>query len=397
MRGVGGGDDFAGLFAPVEEHGHGNRQQNRTDKQADKAEGENTAQDPHQNQHDRQVAADADEIGTDEVIEHADDDRAIDRHEDGRIILAFGYQPEGRRDPHQRRAKRNDREEERDQAKEACGGNACDPEPDGGESTLRNRGAENPVNHADHGFLGKLQQMLATFARERLNEGADALGGLCAVAEKEIDENDAKRQIDEAFANRACNHQHELAGRASILGEHIEQLLTVFGIGLPRVAQLIAKERQLYQPLRRILGVRAEGGDQTRKNMREVFSDAAAEKHQRNDKTRGQKHSHQRGGKRRAVAELGLHPCKSGPGAEREDEGEHHRRDEGLQNDETSDQPEKPCGQHDQQAVQGNFINGVEIHHPRTLQARRGDGQSRPRWFIKSVSCSLSCRKSSGR
>ena len=112
-------------------------------------------------------------------------------------------QPERRGNPDQPGPHdRHDGGEKGQQRQQRGPGHAGNEQADAGHDRLRQRGAEDAIDHAANGLAGHGQQMFALFAADAFNRRGQRAGGGHAVAEQEERDEDAQRQLQQAAAQR---------------------------------------------------------------------------------------------------------------------------------------------------------------------------------------------------
>ncbi len=107
-----------------------------------------------------------DQDGFDEIIDAADDEQAVEHHEDGPAGLPLAVQPGGRTAPDQWRADRDHRQEEGGETEQHGRRHAGDQEADHRHRALRRCRANDTEHDAHHRATRLVEHVLAQFAAQ---------------------------------------------------------------------------------------------------------------------------------------------------------------------------------------------------------------------------------------
>src|SRR5918994_4186496 len=184
------------------------REKARPQEQADEAEGEQAPEQAQKDQDHWEVAAPADQEGSQQRLDHAEYHDAPDDQEYGPSGLAGGEQPDRRGHPDQDRSGRNKCQEKAEEPEQERAGNAGDPKADGRQNGLRQVRSDDAVHNALQGARRDMQQMGSTPACQPFQHGAKSRGGMLAVAIQE----EGDQQADEDLHHTGADHGTKVQG-----------------------------------------------------------------------------------------------------------------------------------------------------------------------------------------
>ena len=356
--------DLSGV-APVHHKAVGDGEDRRADKDADEAEGHDPAHDAEQDQQQRHVVAALDEafdqIGFEKVIDRADDERSPHEHKKAQRHMTLRIKPDGRRNPDGRHAHRDKGQEERQQAEERGARHAADPQAEGRQRSFQRRGAENAVNDADQRAFGDAEDARAARAGEALDQRVKPHGHAGAVAEEEIGDGDAERDVQQAAADHAAHVDELLRGGRGILLQIGAEARLVGGEKRPDFFKPVSDIGDAAQHLCRVRRVVVQEVLHGVVDLGEAFGEAGADDEQRNDEAAGEEQRHQGGAQGRAAVQLAVQPHERRPGGEREDDAQQQRGDERRDDDQTADNDERKARYARDELV--NLVLVFEVDH----------------------------------
>jgi hypothetical protein len=247
------------------------------------------------------------------------------------------HQPQRGRDPDQRRAHRQHRQEPRHRAQQHRPRHARHPQAEGGQEALHQRRAQDAVDHAAHGRARHHDQPVGARPGDAVQQQAQPGGDRLAVQIEE--ERREQRQHEQQHAVGDAQQQADAAlqHHAEIRPERLHHHRDVGRPAVPQRPQRRTQQRDAEHPVRR---VRQAGAQRRLDDAAQVVHVPGAagggDRQRQHDRHRRQRH-HQPGRHAAADMQAQAQPLEDRPGGEHQDGRPQQRRDERQQHDHAAD------------------------------------------------------------
>jgi len=236
------------LGDPGHQEGVADRQEGRTDEEAEDAEGDQAAQHPGEDEEQGQIGSALDQDRAEDVVDEEDGDRP--RQEErppggaGRPVHPdHGGEQDGS-DPHLRHP-----QDEHEGGQDDGEGNAGDRQADAPQSRLDEGGDDDPQRDCPDGLRGQERDPLAGGAGEAPGEAADRPGRPLAAGVEDGGDDHGEEELDDEHPDAARLRHAPAHDVARVRGQTRRQSLRAgHGQGLPLLGEPLAGQREPREP-----------------------------------------------------------------------------------------------------------------------------------------------------